>query len=314
MLNFRTFAYADSTKRSYLSHYRAYFKFCDIIGAPLAPASTTVLCMYVAYLSKFLLPQSVYQYLNFVGILHKDLGLPNPLLDNWSLKTVLSGIKRVHGVPPKPRLPMTLNILLGLRSLLNLNNSFHASFWAICLTAFFGLFRKVHLLPESAAKFDQTKQFTRYDFSPSVHGFNIHVRWSKTIQFGQRTVIIPIVSRPGSLLCPVAAITQAFALCPGAPVTSPAFCWYNSAKFSVLTYKAFMEFLKQSLLRLGIPAVQYGSHSFRRGGASFALESGVPLDVISIMGDWKSDSLFLYLHMPYSQRLAAQQTLTKHLP
>ena len=53
---------------------------------------------------------------------------------------------------------------------------------------------------------------------------------------------------------------------------------------------------------------------FGRSGATFALESGVPLDVISIMGDWKSDALFLYLHMPFAQRLAAQRVITTHLP
>ena len=244
------------------------------------------------------------------------MGVPNPLENNWCVQSVLSGIKRIHGTPPQPCLPITVNLLLGIRSLLNLSNSFHASFWAICLTSFFGLFRKSHLLPCSGPKFCSKKQFTRRDFVPTAHGFSVHVRWSKTIQLGQRTLWVPLVAQPNSRLCPVAAIRQAFSLTPLAGLDSQVFCWYNSDTHAnaVLTYKGFMLCMKQLLVKLGVPADRYGTHSFRRGGATFALESGVPLDVISIMGDWKSDALFLYLHMPFSQRLAAQRVIASHLP
>ena len=120
-----------------------------MLNISVAPATTTYLCMYAAYLARFLLPQSVCLYINFVGLLHKEMGLPNPLSDNWVVSTVLRGIKRTLGVPPTPKLPITIPMLLGIRSRLILNNSKHASFWAICLVAFFGLFRKAHLLPDS---------------------------------------------------------------------------------------------------------------------------------------------------------------------
>ena len=67
-----------------------------------------------------------------------------------------------------------------------------------------------------------------------------------------------------------------------------------------------MSFMKQILVELWLPSHQYGTHSFRRGGASFALQAGVSLDVISLMGDWKSDAMNLYLHMPLSQRISTQ--------
>ena len=54
-----------------------------------------------------------------------------------------------------------------------------------------------------------------------------------------------------------------------------------------------MACLKAYLSRSGLPPEQYGSHSFRRGGATFALEAGVPLDSIAVMGDWKSDAMYL---------------------
>ena len=120
--------------------------------------------MYAAYLARFLSPSSICQYLNYVGLLHREMGFLTPLADNWVLSSVLKGIRRILGTPPMPRLPITVNILIGIRSRLNLNSSRHASFWAVCLTAFFGLFRKCHLLPVSASAFDPKRQFIRSDF------------------------------------------------------------------------------------------------------------------------------------------------------
>ena len=74
-----------------------------------------------------------------------------------------------------------------------------------------------------------------------------------------------------------------------------------------------MSLMKQVLSELGIAPDRYGTHSFRRRGATYALEAGVPLDTISLLGDWKSDAMFLYLHMPLSQRIQAQRTMTSHL-
>ena len=143
------------------------------------PASTLHICMYAAYLARFLLPSSVCIYLNFIGILHRENGLNNPLLDNWTLSTVLRGIKRVKGVAPMPKLPMTLDILSFIHSQLNLRDSKQASFWAICLVSFFGLFRKSHLLPPSPREFSPATFFTRSDFTFRDSTLLITVRWSK---------------------------------------------------------------------------------------------------------------------------------------
>jgi len=310
VVRYQQCVFSSSTKRSYRTHQSTYNRFCSIMHISPAPASTDHLCMYAAYLARFLLPQSIFCYLNYIGLLHKSLGLPNPLSDNWTLTSVLKGIRRVYGVPPRPRLPITLTILAQLHSRLNLNCSLHASFWATCLVSFYGLFRKSHLLPDSGNSFDSVKQFTRNDFCRTSYGFLLTVRWSKTIQLGQRVVYIPLVALTSNPLCPVSAILNAFFLTPAALPTSQAFCTQSrSSHVSTFTYKSFMSLLKLFLSQVGLNTSDYGTHSFRRGGASFALEAGIPLDTIALLGDWKSDSLFLYLYMPLSQRLSAQRTM-----
>ena len=311
---FHQCTYSHNTKKSHRTFQRTYFAFCNHLNLPPVPAGTTHLCMYAAYLARFLLPQSVCVYLNYVGLLHKQLGFPNPLHDNWAVSAVVKGIRRVFGVPYKPRLPMTTSILAKIYSRLNLSLSRHASFWAICLVSFFGLFRKQHLLPESQSQFDPTKQFTRADIRRTTYGYLLKVRWSKTIQLGQRTVDVPLIAIPGSVLCPVRAVTHAFLLAPLAGPLSQAFCFQtNSFQVSCFTYRIFMGMLKEFIKEIGLAPNDYGTHSFRRGGASFALEAGVSLESISILGDWKSDAMYLYLQVPLSQRLSAQRCMASHL-
>ncbi|XP_066921328.1 uncharacterized protein [Clytia hemisphaerica] len=246
-----------------------------------APAKCVHLCMYAAYLARFLLPQSVCIYLNIVGLLHREMGFPNPLLDNFFLSSVLKGIKRSKGVPPVPKLPITVEILSFIHSQLNLRDSKQASFWALCLVSFFGLFRKSHLLPVSQKDFSPDTFLTRDDFT--FLDSEIHIR--------------------------------ALSLTPGALPCDQAFCWRDSylGANRVFVYRDFMYILQAHLSRSGLSHRQYGSHSFRRGGATFALEAGVPLDSIAVMGDWKSDAMYLYLHMPLSQRLHAQHSISSYI-
>lgn len=46
-------------------------------------------------------------------------------------------------------------------------------------------------------------------------------------------------------------------------------------------------------------AVRYTGHSFRRGGATYAFRSGVPGELIQVMGDWKSDAYKRYFDFSF---------------
>ena len=282
---------------------------------PPAPISSDMLCLYVAYLARSLKASSVPLYLNFVSLFHKELGLPNPITGNWLISSTLTGLRRLQGTPPVPKLPVTTTMLVSIRARLNLTLSLHASFWAICLTAFFGLFRKSHLLPVSSSKYTVTIHFCKADFIPFSGGFLVRVRWSKTIQFHQREVFIPLVRIPGSPLCPVSAISLAFSLCASDPPSAAAFSWRDpsSLRSRVFTYRRFMRLLRLFLSQLGYESSAFGTHSFRRGGATLALQAGVPISTIQLLGDWKSDSVLLYLTLPVQSRVSAQVTISQHI-
>ncbi|KAL9985935.1 hypothetical protein ACROYT_G008391, partial [Oculina patagonica] len=197
---------------------------------------------------------SVRSYLNIIGLLHKEFGLPNPLLNNWSLNSLLTGISRSKGLTPNQKQPLTPAMLIQLHALLDLTCSHDASFWAICLVAFYGMFRKSHLLPTAATKFNPSKQLIKADFKIFSWGTLVSVRWSKTIQFRERVVDIPLPYIPGSALCPTTAITNAFKFtAPASTKGSQAFNWVNGSQVPhVFTYSAFVSKLRSHLAILGV--------------------------------------------------------------
>ena len=138
--------------------------------------------------------------------MHKEFNLPNPRASNWALQSLLTGIKHVKGQPPAQKLPITPDVLKKIYLQLNLHNSFDASFWAVCLVSFYGMLRKCHLLAGSRHTFHLSQQLVRSDFQIFPWGALVTIRGSKTIQFQERVVQIPLPLIPDSPLCPVIAI------------------------------------------------------------------------------------------------------------
>lgn len=89
----------------------------------------------------------------------------------------------------------------------------------------------------------------------------------------------------------------------------PAFMYILESKTHILSYATFLQMLKSCLSQIGLDPSKYSGHSFRRGGASFALECGLPPDLIKSQGDWKSDAYQSYLDPSLSFRVQVAERL-----
>ncbi len=91
------------------------------------------------------------------------------------------------------------------------------------------------------------------------------------------------------------------------------YVFHGSSGLHVLTSTAFRVRLQTTLQKIGLSARDYGTHSLRRGGATWLFLSGVPVPTIKLLGDWKSDCVEQYLRPDVSDRLkvvaAASSTL-----
>ena len=191
--------FSENTKKTYKAHVDTYTRFCLFMGFPAVHATSFRVAVYAAFLARTPKASGISQYLSTVGLLHNEYGLPNPLIDNYCISSLLRGIKRVKGNSCAQKLPIMIDLLYRIWHQLNLRCSFQASFWAICLTAFFGMFRKSNLLPVSRSSFDPNKQLTKADFVFESWGVLVHMKGSKTIQFREKVVLIPFSYVPHSL-------------------------------------------------------------------------------------------------------------------
>ena len=299
--NFRCHVFAESTKRTYQNYLKSYRRFCELIHIPLVPLSDVNLARYVAYLSGRLQYNSIANYLSIVRLLHAEAGLVSPL-DTHYTNTVLTGAKRVLGCKVSSKLPITPKILLYIFELISLHDSKQLCFWAACLVAFFSFLRKSNLFPRSAVHFDANHQISREHVIFNPTGVCLNVLKTKTIQFSERTLKIPLPRIPDSPMCPAKAIMLNFKQVPAVSSPSPLFLYLSENGAQVLTYPKFISLLKHFLQRLGYNSSLYSGHSFRRGGATFALECGIPADFIQSQGDWKSNAYKNYLDPSFTHR------------
>lgn len=92
---YRGNSFANSTFKTYSIHFTAYSEFCNKLNISLVPISQQDLGRYITFLSRKLSLNSVRQYLNIVRLLHLEVGLKNPLENNWYVSSILKGVKRV---------------------------------------------------------------------------------------------------------------------------------------------------------------------------------------------------------------------------
>ena len=287
-------AYAVNTCRTYATHRRSYLAFCHVMGVAPVPADTTILCQYATLLARTLKFSSVKQYLNVVRNLHLEWNLPNPLSNNFHLQSVLRGIRRVHGDQPCRKAPITPDLLLQFLGRLDMSNLADCCLWSCMLLTYYGLLRIASVLctlPRCA----HTRHITAADITLHSGGVEVIVRATKTIQYGQRHLVVPLPRVPGNVLCP----TQALALYLersglwGVSSRAPLFVVTPAGK--PLTANDFRKRVKDLLARSDCDTSLFGGHSFRRGGACLAYRLGIPIDTIRTLGDWASNAYTAYI-------------------
>ena len=303
----RSQVYAESTKRTYSSYLSSYKHFCFQNGIPLVPISQQNLGRYIAHLTFRCKYSSITNDLSIIRILHLESGFINPL-ESYYVSTLKKGTRRFLGDSVNRKLPITPTILLGIFSQLSLKLPLHVTFWAACLVAFFSFFRKSNLFMHSQSQ--KTKFLCRSHVSFSPSGAVISVDWSKTIQYSQRVLSIPLPFIKNSPMCPSTSLYLTQNLVPGARPNSSPFQYPLGSTVQVLTYSKFLLLLQDFLRGLHIDPKSYSGHSFRRGGASFALECGVPAELIQSQGDWRSNAYQAYLDPSFKSRQQVSNVLS----
>jgi integrase len=298
----RKAAYSSGTLKNIHLQWETFLLFCQKFSLKPLPVEPYTLSLYAQFLARsFRSVKSIQNYVNGIKLLHSFSHFSFPSEQLWEYKIVLKGIEKNLNHVVSRALPITPQILLEIFHLLSMDDPVDVTFWALFLVAFFCMLRKSNLVPLTSAKFDASKQLTRSDITMLDSVLLVQVKWSKTVQTKNRRFELPLPAIEHSPLCPVQAFKRMVKLIP-VPPTYPAFCLPSRHSHKPITYHQFHKFLRKFIAHSGRDPTKFSSHSFRRGGATWAFQCNVPAELIKVQGDWRSDAYQRYLEFDFEDR------------
>jgi len=311
---------ASTTAASYASGWNAWLTYCEEYGIrqPLEPAEHQLIG-FVAWCtmggrhriksSKPLAFSTIKLYLHSIKHVHKQSLLPDPVTGAKALELTMRGAKRmlaVNGPKRKPKIPVTISLLEGLKQYFNLDTHDDRVRWAVLVCGVFGLMRLGELLGPNSLAWSNVSKI-------SDEHFQLTLPSSKTDPY--RLGVAINFFKTDSAVCPVAALANLQARWPkDLPHNGNLFMMSDR---TVLKRKAFSVMLQtridqlEKIWKTGLSGQRFSGHSLRRGGATSLWLRGVSDAMIQVLGRWQSDAYKRYIMQPLVSIRDAMQVLAR---
>ena len=288
------------------SHLNAYLSFCNHFNFRSFPLNVIVVSRYVSYLA--------HVGRRFSTIQNHISSFSSGWEQQYFFRLIIKGTKRYLGMQATRKKAITPLMLHRMAFFFDLCIPLHAAMWALFLVAFFSFLRNSNLVVKNMRSVSSVKVLCCSHLILNENTAFLPILATKTIQFAQRSLNIPLPVIPGSILCPVAALHTHLKL-NQVPASAPLFSVRASDPASVqaITYPQFSRFLARSLQAIGADPGEFSPLSFRRGGATFAFDCGLPAELIKLQGDWRSDAYLVYLEMTDHQKRTAVNAMAHAL-
>ena len=295
--------------------------FCSAYVIPPLPAGEDTIVLFISYLDQRKLSgRSTRVYLSALRSLHLDEGFAPPCIATPRIKRMLRAMD-ISGVPPRQKLPITLDILSLMLSVMPPGYDGYVFKSAMSL-AFFGCLRAAELCVTGHA-FDPLRHLTLMDVQvvalEAATAVKVCIKRSKTDHVNQGfSVTLKCISTSVCAHC--ALLNMHFARHQsGLSVlpTSPLFLFGDA---SYLTKFTFVKQTRYLLQLAGFDPDGYSGHSFRAGCATSAAQAGFSDWEIQLLGRWSSSAYHRYIRASPSllaslaHRLATQQRVPQQHP
>ena len=271
--------WAESTRKTYACKLKCYMDFCERLRiTTIVPVTPRIIATFIGYMTdiKGFKYSTIQNYLTIVRHLHRANKFDDPMKDSWIVSQVLRGAKRELGDAQKAATPIEPHHLQMIRKALNLERVKDMSFWMACLIGFFGFLRPGNFLVKDI--FDPERDLCVGDVSCHAQWYVIPLKITKTLQFREKRLQVPLPRLRNATLSPAAAMDKLLV-------------WHSSmatqtdrpllvGSVEALTYSAFSRRLNMILSEAGCKE-KFSGHSFRRGGATWALKCGLPGEIIT---------------------------------
>lgn len=303
-------AYADGSRRNLRTQWESFLLFCFYFHLRFLPVSTETLQLYAQFLSRsFKSVEAIKNYISGVRTLHQLMGVDVSSINGFLLNLTFKGISKTLNHAVHHATPISPLILKEIYFKLDMSKADDIMFWCLFVFAFFLLSRKSNLVPTKKKDLQLPKFLLRKDVSESDNGLIVNMKWSKTIQAGQRILSIPLTKIPDCILCPVAAYHNMIKMIPGRD-DSPLFLLESGKP---VFYRNFNNKLREVIKLIGLNEMEFSTHSFRRGFATFAFHSNINSDLIQLMGDWKSDAYKKYLEYDLNDKIRVSKLISTQI-
>ncbi len=201
----QSFAFQESTKRNMRTQLNAYLLFCDHFALIPFPVSNESFLAHLAFLSKSLTCyHSLINYINILKHINRSLGADFSFMLDYDAFFAQWALPRVMGDSVHFTHPVTVDILLNVFHHFDWPNQLHVCMHAAFLVAFFSFLRIYNLVPYTASC--QSVSLCQEWFLECIR--------TKTIQFKQHALEIPLPFIPNSVSCPVTALQNYFRTVP----------------------------------------------------------------------------------------------------
>ena len=293
--------FATGTAQNMISGIRTWFYFCVYYNLIHCPAAPSDLVLFLELMAITVTYAHLKHLLCSIKFYHKAQNLMFPEFD-FDIVNTLQGIKRRKSHTPHQALPLTPDIMRAMYTHLNMSKMKDRALWCSYLITFYCLFRKSNSVPKSMKRVDLRRTLLRRHIRLTRDMVYMHCTFSKTIQFGQRDLVIPIPANADPAMDPVRHLSALYSAV-NCPMDSPAFS-YGPNLF--ISHSTFTTNLKKLLKQAGYEPSLYSGHSFRRGGATMLYRLGATILQIQASGDWASQCFVRYLHVSEEDRQAVQ--------
>ncbi len=274
---------ASNTLRAYKSDFRDFSLFCAQNGFKSLPSESKIVSLYLTYLSsKNVKLSTLKRRLVSISVVHKLKGYYLDTKHPLIIENIM-GIRRRKGSVQsgkKPLLISSLKQIINTIDELKIEEIKKFRDKSIILLGFSGGFRRNEIISLNFDDVDFVKE-----------GLKIHVRKSKTDQFGEGLIkAIPYFEN--SQFCPVISLKNWIHI---SKISSGSlFRRFNKgSKLSEnrLTDQTVALLIKEYLKLAGIDNKNYSGHSLRSGFATSAAEFGVEERSIMAMTGHKSTEM-----------------------
>lgn len=294
------------TRSNLKTQVSAYYTFCELYGLNEFTTDRRQLTRFAVYLHKIknLKPDTINNYLAGVKTLYALKECPLPQQESYIHKNVLKGIKSRNKTPRRKAEAITPNTLKLISEQVDTSDYLELVAWVATLIGFYCLLRASNLTSRSVAAFNNSENLLRQDFRMHSKLLLVHIKWTKTLQYREKKLLIPVIPFADDDIDAVKWFKHMIATIP-APPTAPAFAVPTKKGLAPLTYRQLAAKLRKWTELANLNPNTHTCHCLRRGGASWLDEQGVPESVIAVLGDWRTNSFKEYIDSALNTRMKA---------